>query len=398
MSLDHRELGLALGYFSFHEEGPGLPFFHHKGNLLKEALISFWRREHYKAGYEEISSPILLDADLWRRSGHLEYFAANMFFSSVEKRDYAIKPMSCPGAMLNYLEKKRSFRELPLRLCELGLVHRNENSGSLHGLLRVRSFVQDDAHIFCARGQVSEEIKGVLALFERILKRCGFSAYKIELSLRGPEKKYLGEDADWEMAQGYLEEALKDYGWDYEKKEGEAKFYGPSLDLHIQDRKGRYWQCSTLQFDFNLPRRFNVHYFDEHGERQVPIMLHRAVFGSLERFIGILLESYQGELPLWLAPVQVRIAALRPELEADARALHHELWDRGIRAELELRSDHVNEKILRSRKDLVPVLVLFGEKERESGQLALRGLRGERAQMPLEDLVKCIRDRNRFFD
>ena len=223
---DHRELGQELEYFSFHEEGPGFPFFLHKGNLLKQALIGLWRREHYKSGYVELSSPMMLDQSLWERSGHMDYFKENMFFSSVEKHDYAIKPMSCPGAMLYFSEKRRSYKELPLRICELGHVHRNENSGSLHGLLRVRSFVQDDAHIFCSRQDVKEEIKGVLLLFEKILKKCGLNDFKVELSLRGDKKQYLGSDEDWKEAERLLAEAVSEYGWNFERKKGEAKFYG----------------------------------------------------------------------------------------------------------------------------------------------------------------------------
>lgn len=383
---DHRQLGQELEYFSFHEEGPGFPFFLHKGNLLKQVLIDYWRKEHYKAGYIELSSPMMLDESLWKKSGHMDYFKENMFFSNVERHNFAIKPMSCPGAMLNYNQKRRSFKELPLRICELGHVHRNENSGSLHGLLRVRSFIQDDAHIFCARDQVKDEIKSVLALFEKVLNKCGFYNFKFELSLRGGDKQFLGSDEDWKMAEQVLAESVSEYGWEFERKEGEAKFYGPSLDLHLQDRKGRYWQCSSLQFDFNLPERFKVSYVDGNGIKQVPFVLHRAIFGSLERFIGILLEYYQGALPVWMAPVQVKILALDEALFQSARSMFNELWDENVRVELDMRHEHINEKILKAREDKIPYAILLGKKELESGLLSVRSLSGEKFQMSLEDL------------
>lgn len=387
---DHRELGKELDYFSFHEEGPGFPFFHHKGNLLKQALIDYWRKEHFKAGYVELSSPIMLDQSLWEKSGHMDYFKENMFFSDVEKHEFAIKPMSCPGAMLSYLEKKRSFRELPLKICELGLVHRNENSGSLHGLMRVRAFMQDDAHIFCSKDQVKDEIKNVLSLFEKILSKCGFHQFKIELSLKGGEKKYLGSEVDWKMAEDYLAEAVSEYGWSFEKKAGEAKFYGPSLDLHIQDKNGKYWQCSTLQFDFNLPQKFNVAYFDEQGVRKVPFMLHRAIFGSLERFIGILLEHYQGELPVWLAPVQARVICLDDSAKDFVQNISEKLWDLNVRNEVDLKEDHINSKIQRGIREKVPYMLVIGKQEVISGKLSLRDFQGKKAQVSLEEFVKLI--------
>ena len=389
---DHRELGQELEYFSFHEEGPGFPFFLHKGNLLKQVLIDYWRKEHFKAGYIELSSPMMLDESLWQKSGHLDYFKENMFFSNVEKHNFAIKPMSCPGAMLSYNQKRRSFKELPLKICELGHVHRNENSGSLHGLLRVRSFVQDDAHIFCAKDQVKQEIKEVLALFEKILKRCGFKQYKVELSLRGGDKKFLGSDSDWELAERYLSESVSEYGWEFEKKEGEAKFYGPSLDLHIQDRKGKYWQCSTLQFDFNLPERFNVQFVDAQGAKQIPFVLHRAIFGSLERFMGILLEYYQGALPLWMAPVQVKILALDQAVHAQAKNMFNELWDEGFRVEMDLRDEHINEKILKAQMEKMPLMIILGKKEIASGKLSLRDLDGKKSQLSFEELKLKLKE------
>jgi threonyl-tRNA synthetase len=388
---DHRELGQELNYFSFHEEGPGFPFFHHKGNLLKSVLIDLWRKEHFKAGYVELSSPMMLDESLWRKSGHMDHFQENMFFSNVEKHNFAIKPMSCPGAMLAYNEKKRSFKELPLRICELGHVHRNENSGSLHGLLRVRSFVQDDAHIFCSHEDVKSEIKNVLHLFQKILNRCGFNEFKIELSLRGGEKQYLGEDEDWLLAERYLADVVSECGLRCEKKEGEAKFYGPSLDLHIKDRNGKYWQCSTLQFDFNLPQKFNLSYFDADGIRKVPLVLHRAIFGSLERFIGILLEFYQGEFPLWMAPVQARVIMINRVASDYSQKLFEDLWDAGIRVEIDLREDHINEKILRAQKEKVPLMILIGKNEMENGRLSIRDLSGNKSILSVDELIRKVK-------
>ena len=387
---DHRELGKELNYFSFHEEGPGFPFFHHKGNLLKQALIEYWRKEHFKSGYIELSSPIMLNSELWEKSGHLDYFKENMFFSDVEKHEFAIKPMSCPGALLSYQEKKRSHRELPLRICELGLVHRNENSGSLHGLMRVRAFMQDDAHIFCSREQVKNEILNVLKLFKRILNRCGFHQFRFELSQRGESKSYLGLDADWDMAENYLAECVAELGWDFEYKAGEAKFYGPSLDLHIQDSKGKYWQCSTLQFDFNLPGKFNIAYYDEAGIRQIPIMLHRAIFGSLERFIGILLEHYQGSLPLWMAPVQARVLVIDDEAKEFASKIYSDLWDLNLRVDIDEREDHINSKIRKAREEKIPAIIVLGKQEVASGQCYVKLLE-DHHKMEVSEFVKLAK-------
>ncbi|MGE3611423.1 MAG: aminoacyl--tRNA ligase-related protein [Bacteriovoracaceae bacterium] len=320
---------------------------------------------------------MMLDESLWRRSGHMDYFKENMFFSSVEKHDYAIKPMSCPGAMLNYNEKRRSYKDLPLRICELGHVHRNENSGSLHGLLRVRSFVQDDAHIFCSKQDVKQEIKSVLSLFEKILGKCGLNDYKVELSLRGDKKKYLGSDEGWQEAENYLFEAVSEFGWEVERKLGEAKFYGPSLDLHIKDRKDRYWQCSSLQFDFNLPEKFEISYLNREAKKEIPYVLHRAVFGSLERFIGLLLEYYQGALPVWMAPVQLKILVLDSSVEVEAKKLANDLWDHGVRIEMDLRDEHINEKILKAQREKVPWMLMYGKNEASSGLYSLRSLQGE---------------------
>jgi len=360
---DHRVLGEKYDLFSFFAEGPGLPVWHEYGLRIKHALIDYWRELHRENGYQEIQSPILLDKELWQRSGHCDYFEENMFFSSVDKRDYAVKPMNCPGAILRYKQKKRSHAELPMRLSEMGHVHRNENSGSLHGLMRARSFVQDDAHIFCRSEQLVPEIKSVLRLIEQIMAQCGLREYHFELSLRGGGKEFLGEDEEWVKAEQCLEQALAEMGLSALKNPGEAKFYGPSLDLHFQDAHGRSWQLSSIQLDFNLPARFALRYFDEQGAEQVPFMLHRAIFGSLERFIGILLEHYGKELPYWLHPVSCKVLSVSSDANAYALAIVEDLRVRGINAEADIGNDPLKEKIRRAHLSMARSLVVVGLKE-----------------------------------
>jgi threonyl-tRNA synthetase len=372
---DHRVLGANYNLFSFFEEGPGLPVWHEHGLRIKNALIQEWRRLHQQNGYREIESPIMLDRALWQKSGHLDYFSENMYFSSVDKRDYAIKPMSCPGAILSFNQKKRSHAELPLRLCELGHVHRHENSGSLHGLMRVRSFVQDDAHIFCREEELLSEIKAIIHLIEILMKKCEIRDFHFELSLKGQKKKYLGEDKDWQFASDKLKEAVELCGHQVIEREGEAKFYGPSLDLHIKDQHGRFWQCSSIQLDFNLPARFDVHYFDQHGERQVPFMLHRAIFGSLERFIGILLEYFGKDLPFWLHPVQYKVLSVSEKSISYAKEVIKHLQQQGHHIEWDLSDDPLKEKLKKSYLELVHSVVIIGEKEREQGLVSAKILK-----------------------
>jgi threonyl-tRNA synthetase len=391
---DHRRIGKEQELFSFHEEGPGFPFYHPKGMALKNELIKLWRKEHFKENYQEIESPILLDRSLWEKSGHWDLFKENMFISKVvDGREYAIKPMSCPGAILYYGEKKRSFRELPLKICELGHVHRNENSGSLHGLLRARSFVQDDAHIFCSEEQLENEIKKVLILFKRVLKVCGFSDFEFDLSVRSEAKKekYLGSNSDWKLAENALMSALQDLGHPFEKKEGEAKFYGPSIDLHIKDSMNRRWQCSTIQLDFNLPSRFDVHYFDQEGKKKVPFILHRALFGSLERFIGVLLEHYKGELPLWLSPLQVRVISVKPEVSEYAKGIREKLIDQDIRVDLDLRDENLSEKVKRAQREKASIILIIGKKEMEQNKVSLRMNKGKQKNLvEWNDLLEIL--------
>ena len=391
---DHRVLGQNYDLFSFFPEGPGLPVWHERGLRIKNALIELWRKVHRQAGYQEIQSPQLLDKSLCQRSGHCDYFEEHMYFSEVDGRSFAIKPMNCPGAILLFAQKKRSHAELPLRLAELGQVHRHENSGSLHGLMRVRGFVQDDAHIFCREDQLLEEVCGVIRLIERVMRKCGMQDFRFELSLKGPGKAYLGSEEEWQLAQARLEEALQRCGYPVDKKEGEAKFYGPSLDLHLKDVHGRSWQCSSIQLDFNLPRRFQLCYYDEHGARQVPYMLHRAIYGSLERFIGILLENYGRDLPAFMHPVRYRVLSIG--VDAYAREVHERLLARGVAAELDVSARPLKEKMRRVHEDMVLDMILVGPKEEAAGEVLIKRRasgeeqRRELAQLGLEEPEESV--------
>ena len=370
---DHRVLGAKYNLFSFFEEGPGMPVWHDLGLKIKNSLIDYWREVHREARYVEIQSPIMLDKELWKRSGHLDYFEENMYFSSVDKREYAIKPMSCPGAILLFKNKKRSFAELPLRISELGLVHRNEPSGSLSGLLRVRSFMQDDGHIFCRKNDLVGEIRSVIELMQKMMKHCGLNDYHFELSLKGGDgKNFMGSDEDWILAEGIFEKVLNELSLPVKKNFGEAKFYGPSLDLHIKDVHGRYWQCSTLQLDFNLPSRFDLHFFNEKGQKEVPLMLHRAIYGSLERFVAILLENFGKNLPFWMHPVQYKILSISSAANDYAKSISRELARLKINIELDIDDLNLKEKIKRSHEEFVHSLILVGEKEEKEKIIVLK--------------------------
>jgi threonyl-tRNA synthetase len=387
---DHRVLGAKYDLFSFFEEGPGFPVWQDRGLKIKNALIHFWRKLHEQNGYQEVQSPMMLDKELWKKSGHCDYFEENMYFSSIDKRDFAIKPMSCPGAILLFNQKKRSHAELPLRLCELGHVHRNENSGSLHGLMRVRAFVQDDAHIFCSEDQLMPEVIDILKLIKLIMSKCELEDYHFELSLRGEgKKKYLGSDAEWDFAEKKLEEALQAIGLPVVKKPGEAKFYGPSLDLHVKDIHDRSWQCSSIQLDFNLPGRFQMHYFDEKGERKVPFMLHRAIFGSMERFIGILLENFGKDLPFWMHPVQYKVLSVSSESIDYAEEVVSELRNRGFSVEFDLSDKHLKEKIKRSHEEMIHSLIILGNKEKSSREVVVKKMSNSHQRiLSLDELIK----------
>lgn len=370
---DHRKLGKELELFTIMEEGPGFPFFLPKGMVLKNLLIDYWREIHREAGYQEISTPMILSRSLWERSGHWAHYKENMYTTVIDEEDYAIKPMNCPGGMLVYKTKPRSYRDLPLRVGELGLVHRHELSGALHGLMRVRGFTQDDAHIFMTPDQIKEEIKGVVALIDKVYGTFGFP-YKIELSTM-PED-HMGELADWERATDALRGAITELGYAYEVNEGDGAFYGPKLDFHLQDCLGRTWQCGTIQLDFQLPERFELEYTGADGQKHRPIMIHRVVFGSIERFIGILIEHFAGAFPLWLAPEQVRILPISERHHEKAREIYQQLFNAGMRVEIDERSEKIGYKIREAQLQKIPYMLIIGDKEAESGTVSVRR-RGE---------------------
>lgn len=395
--IDHKEIGKKQQLFSFHEEGPGFPFYLPKGMVFKNLLINYWRKEHHKRGYQEIESPMMLNKNLWEKSGHWDLYKENMYISEIEKGELAIKPMNCPGAILVYKEKKRNVKEFPLRLCELGKVHRKENSGSLSGLFRVRSFVVDDAHIFCEKNDLKKEVKDILNLCHKILNECGFESLEYELSVRSEEKKlkYLGSCNDWEIAEKILKESLEEMNLPYKRMEGEAKFYGPALEIKLKDSIGRSWQCSSIQLDFNLPQRFSLVYYDENGKKQVPYMLHRCIFGSLERFIAILLEHHEGKLPSWLCPVQVRVISIGKRDEEFIKLIEEYLKNKKIRYEVDNSLKSLSEKLKKLKGEAIPLSIIIGEKEEKLRKVSLRYLNGEvKNLVDLDDIFVLNNDQN----
>lgn len=373
---DHRSLGQKYDLFSFFEEAPGFPFYKERGLRIRNALINQWREVHRVNGYQEVQSPIMMKQQLWEKSGHLGYFKENMYLLE----DLAVKPMSCPGAILFYSEKRRSFRELPMRLCELGHVHRKEESGALSGLFRARSFVQDDAHIFCRRDQLFQEVVSVISLIKDLFARCGFFELKIHLSVRGAgKKKYLGRDEDWLMAEEALAQSVRHSQLDFILDEGEAKFYGPSLDFHLKDNHDRSWQCSSIQLDFNLPERFGLSYVNEEQIEEVPLLIHRAIYGSLERFMAILLEHYGKELPQWLHPVEVKVISIAKEYNGEAMEVASFLARSGRKIELDLSEHPLKEKVKRCHGDLVASVCVIGEKEVQSGRASISPLKSSKS-------------------
>lgn len=370
---NHRKLGTQLDLFSFHEEAPGMPFFHAKGMAVWNALLEYWRVEHTKAGYVETKTPIILNRKLWERSGHWENYRENMYTTVIDEEDYAIKPMNCPGGMLLYKTHPHSYRELPIRAGEIGLVHRHELSGVLNGLFRVRAFHQDDAHIFMRPDQIQDEILGVLQLVERVYGTFGLD-FMLELSTR-PEKS-IGDDDLWEMATQGLEDALKASGRPYKINPGDGAFYGPKIDIHIKDALNRTWQCGTIQLDMALPERFDLTYVDADGERKRPVMIHRVVYGSIERFFGILLEHFAGKFPLWLAPVQVVVLPINDELEPRAREVAARLQSEGFRVAVDARTESLNKKVREAQLNYIPLIITIGNKEVEAGTLSVRTLDG----------------------
>lgn len=366
---DHRKLGKELDLFSLHEEGPGFPFFHPKGMIIRNILEDFWRREHKKRGYQEVKTPIILHENLWKQSGHWDHYKENMYFTTIDDEGYAVKPMNCPGGMLLYKRKMHSYRELPLRLAELGLVHRHELSGVLHGLMRVRCFTQDDAHIFMLPSQITEEIIGVIDLVDYFYKIFGFN-YRVELSTR-PENS-MGSDKMWEKATNALKEALDIKGIDYKVNEGDGAFYGPKIDFHLEDSIGRTWQCGTIQLDFQMPERFDLTYIGQDGEKHRPVMIHRVIFGSIERFIGILIEHFAGAFPLWLAPVQVKVIPITDKHHEYANKVANMLEQKDIRVEVDYRNEKVGYKIREAQLEKIPYMLIVGDKEEAEGTVSIR--------------------------
>ena len=366
---DHRKLGKELGLFMMHEAGPGFPFFLPKGMVLKNTLLDYWREIHRKSGYVEISTPVILNRSLWETSGHWDHYKNNMYTTVIDGEDYAIKPMNCPGGVLVYASEPRSYRDLPLRMGELGLVHRHEKSGQLHGLMRVRCFTQDDAHIFMTPEQIKDEIKGVAGLINEVYSLFGFQ-YHVELSTR-PEDS-MGSDEDWEMATDALRSALDELQLPYVVNEGDGAFYGPKIDFHLVDCIGRTWQCGTIQLDFQLPQRFELEYVGADGEKHRPIMIHRVVFGSIERFIGILIEHFAGAFPTWLAPVQVKVLPISDKYMDYAQNVLNKLTEAGIRAEVDTRAEKIGYKIREAQTAKIPYMLVVGQKEEEENTVSVR--------------------------
>ena len=386
---DHRKLGKELGLFMMREEGPGFPFFLPKGMELKNQLLDYWREIHKKAGYVEISSPIMLSRHLWETSGHWDHYKDNMYTTVIDDEDFAIKPMNCPGGILVYESEPRSYRDLPIRMGELGLVHRHEKSGQLHGLMRVRCFTQDDAHIFMTPEQVRDEIKGVVKLINEVYSLFGFK-YHVELSTR-PEDS-MGSDEDWDMATEALRGALDDLGLPYVVNEGDGAFYGPKIDFHLEDSIGRTWQCGTIQLDFQLPLRFNLEYTGADGEKHRPIMIHRVIFGSIERFIGILIEHFAGAFPTWLAPVQVKVLPISDKYMDYAQKVLDELNNSGVRAEIDTRAEKIGYKIREAQMKKIPYMLVVGAKEEEDGLVSVRSrFEGDEGQKTLADFLAAIK-------
>ena len=386
---DHRKIGKEMKLFAMMDEGPGFPFFLPNGMILKNTLIDYWRQIHTREGYVEISTPIMLNRELWETSGHWDHYKDNMYTTVIDDQDFAIKPMNCPGGMLVYKSDQRSYRDLPMRVGELGLVHRHEKSGQLHGLMRVRCFTQDDAHIFMTREQIPAEIKGVISLIDEVYKLFGFK-YHVELSTR-PEDS-MGSDEDWEVATQGLKDALDSIGLPYVINEGDGAFYGPKIDFHLEDSIGRTWQCGTIQLDFQLPQRFHAEYVGEDGEKHQPIMIHRVCFGSIERFIGILIEHFAGKFPLWLAPVQVKVLPVSDKSKEYAQKVYETLKAAGIRTELDARDEKIGYKIREAQLQKVNYMLILGEKEAEAGNLSVRNReKGDLGASGIDEFIASLK-------
>ena len=386
---DHRKLGKELGLFMMADEGPGFPFFLPKGMVLKNTLLDYWRQCHKRYGYVEISTPIILNQELWHRSGHWDHYKDNMYTTVIDGEDYAIKPMNCPGGMLVYKSEPHSYRDLPLRMAELGLVHRHEMSGALHGLFRVRCFTQDDAHIFMTPAQMKDEIKNVVKLFDEIYSTFGLS-YQIELSTMPDD--HMGDEKDWKFAEDTLQAAITEMGKDFVINAGDGAFYGPKLDFHLADSLGRTWQCGTIQLDFQMPERFELEYIGEDGERHRPVMIHRALLGSIERFIGVITEHFAGAFPAWLSPVQVKILPVTDRAAEYAKSAAAQLDSEGFRVEVDSRNEKVGKKIREATLEKIPYMLVVGDRDMEAGTVSVRTRAGEDlGAMSLTDFGAMLR-------
>ncbi|MDO5718127.1 MAG: threonine--tRNA ligase [Tissierellia bacterium] len=387
---DHRKLGRELDLFSMQDVGPGFPFFHPKGMIVRNELEDFWKKVHVEKGYGEIKTPIILNEALWHQSGHWDHYKDNMYFTKIDGENYAIKPMNCPGSILVYKTHMHSYRDFPLKVAELGLVHRHELSGALHGLFRVRVFTQDDAHIYMLPSQIKDEIVEVIELADYLYSVFGFK-YKVELSTK-PEDS-MGSDEDWEIAINALKEALEEKQIDYTINEGDGAFYGPKIDYHLEDAIGRTWQCGTIQLDFQMPEKFELTYIDENNEKKRPVMVHRAIYGSIERFLGILIEHFEGKFPIWLAPVQVKILPISDKFNENAEELRKKLYEAGIRAEVDGRAEKIGFKIRAAQMEKVPYSLILGQKEIETNTVSVRKRdKGDEGSFSIEDFINRVRE------
>jgi threonyl-tRNA synthetase len=387
---DHRKLGRELDLFSFHEEAPGFPFYHPRGIIVRRELEKFWREEHQKAGYQEVETPIILNRFLWEQSGHWEHYREDMYFTKIDGQDYAVKPMNCPGSMLIYRTGMHSYRDFPLRMAEMGLVHRHEKSGTLHGLMRVRCFTQDDAHIFMLPEQIEDEVAGVIELVDRFYRVFGFN-YHVELSTR-PEKS-MGSDEMWEKATSALQSVLDKRGMPYKINEGDGAFYGPKIDFHLQDSLGRTWQCGTIQLDFQMPEKFDLSYIGPDGQKHRPAMIHRVVYGSMERFLALLIEHYGGAFPLWLAPVQAVVIPITDRQRTYALEIKDQLRSEKVRVEMDDRNEKVGYKIREAQVQKIPYMLVIGDKEVAARSVAVRHReQGDLGAVPLDSFVAKIKE------
>ena len=388
---DHRVIGKDLDLFSFHDEAPGFPFFHPKGMILQNEILSYWRKEHRAEGYEEIKTPVILSNQLWKTSGHWDHYKDNMYFVQIDECEYAIKPMNCPGAILVYKSDQHSYREFPIRYAEMGLVHRHEKSGVLHGLFRVRNFTQDDAHIFCLESQLQEEILKIMNLIDRMYKVFGFNDYHVELSTRPPNR--IGSDDIWDKAEKALKEVIESKNVNYKINEGDGAFYGPKIDFHIKDCLDRTWQCATIQLDFAMPEKFDIEYTGEDNLRHRPVMLHRVVLGSLERFMGILIEHYSGNLPPWLAPVQATVLPISEKFLDYGNKILNILNSEGYRAQIDNRVESLGKKIRQAELRKIPYMIVVGELEEQNQTITIRRKIGEEMKnIKVEEFISLIAD------